>query len=151
MYRLLKGGKKSLINYERIVKLENVGFQWVSDSQLIPNKTWNERLSEMLDFKQRWGNYYVPQKYAKDSNPDNWASHPRQKYRLLKCGKKSLINNERIVQLENVGFKWESSSATQQKICDKNPTCIQEFKQKGGHTEVTKDYPQRSYLRYFVD
>ena len=74
-----------------------------------------------------------------------------EQYRLLKSGKKSFINNERIVQLKKFGFKWESNSATQQKICDKNPTFLQEFKQQGGHTEGPKDYPKGPYLRSCAD
>ena len=47
----------------------------------------------------------------------------REQYRLLKSGKKSFIKNERIVQLENVGFKWETKSATQQK-CVLKPSLV---------------------------
>ena len=50
------------------------------------------------------------------------------------------------MQLENVGFKWESKSAIQETIRDKNPTCLQEFKQQGGNKERPKDYPKSSYL-----
>ena len=70
-----------------------------------------------------------------------------EQYRLLKSGKKSFINNERIVQLKKFGFKWESKSATQQTICDKNPTCLQEFKQQGGHIEGPKGCTKRQYIR----
>ena len=98
---------KSLINKEMIVELEDVGFQWISDSQLIPKTNWKERLSELLEFKHQWGHCGVTNKHAKDSKLGNWASHRRQHYIILKSDKKSFINNERIVQLENVGFKWE--------------------------------------------
>ena len=53
------------------MQLEDVGFQWISGSQLIPNMTWNERLSYILEFNQQWGNCDVPQKYAKDSKLGN--------------------------------------------------------------------------------
>ena len=53
--------------------------------------------------------------------------------------------------MKNFGFKWETKTATQQTICDKNPTCLQEFKQQGVHTEGLKDYPQRSYLGSCAD
>ena len=108
-----------------IVQLEDVGFQWIYDSQLIHNTAWNERLSELLEFKQQWGHYNVPQKYAKNPKLSNWVNRQRKQYELLKSGKNSLINNERIVQLEMFGFKWEKKSATQQTICDKNSTCLQ--------------------------
>ena len=75
----------------------------------------------------------------------------RHQYILLKSGKKSFINNERIVQLDNVGFKWEKKFATQQTICDKNSICLQEFKQHDGHTEGSKDDHKRSYLHSCAD
>ena len=93
----MKSGEKSFINNERIVQLEDVGLQWISDSQLIPTTTWNERLSKLLEFKKWWDHCNVTQIHDKDSKLVNWASHRRQKYRLLKSGNKSFINNERIV------------------------------------------------------
>ena len=109
-YRLLKSGKKSFINNERIVQLDNVGFQWTVDSQLIRKTAWNERFSELLKFKKEWGHCDFLSKYAQYPKLGNWVSDQRSQYRLLKSGKKSLINNERIVQLEDVGFQWVSDS-----------------------------------------
>ena len=97
-YRLMNSGEKSFINNDKIVQLENVVFQWISDSQFIPNITWNEQLSELLQFKQQWGHCDVPQKYAKDSNLSNQASQRRHQHILLNSGKKSFINNGRIAQ-----------------------------------------------------
>ena len=47
--------------------------------------------------------------------------------------------------MENVRFKQETKSETQQTICDKNPTFLHEFKQQGGHTEeqVHCNVPQK--------
>ena len=72
-YRLLKSGKKSFISNEMIVQLEIVGFQWNSDRQLALNTAWNERLSELLDFKQQWRHCDVPQKYYNDINLVKWV------------------------------------------------------------------------------
>ena len=53
--------------------------------------------------------------------------------------------------MENVGFKWETKSETQQTICDKNTTCLQEFRPQGGHKEGLNNYPKKSYLRSCAD
>lgn len=36
-----------------------------------------------------------------------WVEHQRRQYRLLKEGKKSSMTDERIQQLEDLGFEWE--------------------------------------------
>ena len=81
-----------------------------SDSQSALNMSWDERLSELMEFKQQWGHCDILQKYAKSSKLGHWVNNQRHQYRLLKSGKKSFINNERIVQLEDVGFQWISDS-----------------------------------------
>ena len=63
-YRLLKSGKKSFVNNERIVQLEDFGFQWTVDSQLMRKTVWIELFSELFEFKQEWGHCNVPFKYA---------------------------------------------------------------------------------------
>ena len=85
-------------------------FEINSDSQLALTMSWDERLSELMEFKQEWGHCDILQKYAKTSKLGKWVNNQRQQYRLLKSGKKSLINNERIVELDNVGFQWISDS-----------------------------------------
>ena len=88
------------------MQLENVSFKWISDSQLIPKTTWNEHFYELLGFKQHWGHCNFPSKYAQCTKLGNWVIHQRQQYILLKSGKKYLISNKRIVQLEHVTFQW---------------------------------------------
>ena len=64
--------------------------------------------SELLKFKQMWRHCNVAKKCAQCPNLVNWVRYQRRQYRLLKSGKKSFINNERIVKLEDVGFQWIS-------------------------------------------
>ena len=76
--------------------MEKIGFQWISDSQSIYKTTRNEKLSELLEFKQEWGHCDVPQKYANNPKLNKWVNTQRCQYRQLKSGKKSLIRDERI-------------------------------------------------------
>ena len=63
-YIQLTSVKKSLISDERIPKLEKLGFKWNSDNQLSDIIAWNERFSDLREFKQGWDNCDVPQKCA---------------------------------------------------------------------------------------
>ena len=140
-YRLLEIDKKYLIGNDRIVQLENVTFQWISDSQLICKTAWNEQFSELLEFKQDWGHCNVFDKYAQCTNLGNWLRYQRRQYRLLKSVKKSCIDNERIVQLEDVGFQWISDSQLIPNMTwNKQLSELLNSNQHWGHCNVPQKY-----------
>ena len=125
------------------MKLEDVGFQWISDSQLIHNTAWKELFSELIKFKQQWGHCAVSSKYAKNSKLGKCVSNQGQQYRLFKSGNKSLISNERIVQFEDVGFQWISDSWLIHKTAwNERFSELPEFKQELGHCNVPSKYAQ---------
>ena len=114
-----------------------------SDSQSALTMYWDERLSELMEFKQQWGHYDVLQKYAKIPKLGNWVSNQRQQYTMFKSGEKSLINNERIVQLEHVGFQWISDSwLIHKRAWNEQFSELLEFKQELGHCNVISKYAQ---------
>ena len=115
-YRLLKSDKKSLMSDERIPQLEKLGFKWNSDSQLTLTIAWNEQLSEIMEFKQRWGNCDIPQNYTKNKILGCWVSNKRRKYKLSKIRKMSFISDERTLKLEKLGFQWETKYPIQEKL-----------------------------------
>ena len=63
---------------------------------------WNELFSELLEFKQEWGHCDVLLKYAKNPELVLWVSTHICQYILLKSGKKYLISDEKIAQLEKL-------------------------------------------------
>ena len=70
------------------------------ESQPALTMAWYEPLSELMECKQKGGNCHVLKKYALIPKLGNWVCHERTQYN------KTFINNERIMQLENVGFQW---------------------------------------------
>ena len=70
------------------------------------NKASNGQLSELMKFKQQWGHCDVTKKYSRKPNIGGWERHHRSQYRLLKRGKKYSISDEKIAQVETLGFKW---------------------------------------------
>merc|ERR1739838_616068 len=89
---------------------EKLGFKWKYEKQSTLSIVWNERLSDLLEFKQQWGHCNVPQKYAKNPKLGRWVGYQRSQYRLLKSGRESFISDERIAQLEKLGFQWNSGN-----------------------------------------
>ena len=76
---MLNSGKKSFISDDRIAQLEKLGFQCNSYSQLVITMACNEKLSELMEFKERWGHFDVPQKYNNNPNFGCWVSNHRSK------------------------------------------------------------------------
>ena len=60
-YTLLNNRRVSFKKDDRIAKLEKLGFQSSSDSQLSCTIAWNERLFYLLEIKQQRGHFHVPQ------------------------------------------------------------------------------------------
>ena len=88
------------------VKLEKLVFQWISGSQLLHNMARNEQFLGVLEFKKQWGHCGITHKYYKNPKLGKWVNNHIWKYGLLKSGEKFFIVDERITQLENIGFQW---------------------------------------------
>ncbi len=60
--------------------------------------TWDERYGELKQYKERFGNCNVPQRWAENPQLANWVSLQRSKQRRLPT--------ERKAQLDALGFDW---------------------------------------------
>jgi len=88
--------KKGKLSKERSTQLEGIGFDW-STRKKKEDKQWEERLNELFVYKEKNGNYNVPQKLGALGI---WVMHQRQSY------KKGKLSQERTRQLEGIGFNW---------------------------------------------
>ena len=102
----MKSDKKPFTSDERISKTEKILLQWNSDSYSSLNMDWNELFLDLIKFKQQWGHFDFPQKYAKNPKLEVWVSQQSSQYRLLKVGKKSSISDEKISKLGKLGLQW---------------------------------------------
>ena len=100
-YRLLKEGKTSPMSDDRIRKLESIDFQWIS--KRMQHDLWQNRLQELKRYKETHGNCDVRMKHG---SLGTWISTQRHNYRLLKEGKSSPMTDDRIRELESIGFQW---------------------------------------------
>jgi len=109
-YRLMQQGKKSQITEDRITKLDEIGFVW-NASHLSPRKVddeaWNQRYHELVEYKEKHGDCLVSKLDEANKELGRWVMTQRQHYRFLQQGKKSWITEERILKLEEIGFKWK--------------------------------------------
>src|SRR5262249_39956889 len=117
-YRL-SGLQKRLLN--------QLGFDWS------PSETfWKERLSELEEFKRRFGHCNVPAKWAENSALGTWV------YEMRTRGKKAIPSHRRR-EIETLGFDWEP---TRTQWWEAKFQELEAFKNQFGHCNVPKDWPE---------
>lgn len=104
-YKLLKEGKPSQMSEERIASLEEVSFAWTVKS-LEEQVPWEERLSQLREYKAEYGHCLVPRSYSASPQLGAWVHYQRQQYRLLQKGKRSQMTQERVHLLNSEDFVW---------------------------------------------
>ena len=147
LFNHLKNGGKRNLSVERVKRLNELNFQW----GLRNSATWNKHFSELQEFKQEWGHCNVPQKYEQCPKLGSWVNTQRTQYALLNKGDKSMINDERMLQLETLGFQWKVKKSINLKKWEDKFTELKVFKEKHGHAWVPNQYPQNPSLGYWVD
>jgi hypothetical protein len=103
-YKLQVEGKTSPMTTFRIQGLESLGFEW-----RVCVTTWEDRLSELADYRKIHGHCNVPKKYNENSKLGQWVATQRKKYKLQVEGKTSPMTTLRIQELESLGFEWKPS------------------------------------------
>lgn len=108
-------------------------------------KSFEDRLNELLTYKEKFGNVDVPQKSAEYRSLGQWCNQIRFAYRSR--GKTDLqqklynLKDSHVQELEKIGFKW--SLYNRQKSFDEHFEELNGFYKKFGHCDVnveTKDY-----------
>jgi hypothetical protein len=102
-YSLHLKGQTSHITLPRIQALESLCFEWSSRTD------WEDRLSELADYRKVHGHCNVPQKYSENTKLGTWVTTQRQQYSLHLKGKISSMTLPRIEALEGLGFEWKPS------------------------------------------
>ena len=89
-----QGGKLDL---ERQHRLEEIGFDWFVDRH---EDQWHVRIEQLTAYKQSYGNYRVPVKWADNPQLGEWVRNLR---RRRKAGD---ISSEKEAQLREIGFDY---------------------------------------------
>lgn len=95
-------GLSSTMTPERVETLEKVGFCWDSQSA-----AWGERLQELKLFQAKHGHTNVPSKCAEHAQLSTWIKCQRRQYKLKNEGQPCNITDQRIEELNKLGFQWQ--------------------------------------------
>ena len=102
----MKEGKKSHMTQERIDLLDSIGFVWAMGRDQEWELLWLERFEELRKYKETHGDCLVRRRHP-TLVLGKWISNQRQKYRIMKEGKRcSAMIQERIDLLDSIGFVW---------------------------------------------
>ena len=67
---------------------------------------WQGRFQELFEYKLTNGNCLVPSRYSPNPTLGHWVMTQRRQYHLLKNKKTTSLTDERIKELDTLGFSW---------------------------------------------
>lgn len=159
-FNLMKKNKPSSMTVERIKLLNDLDFSW--SIRIDPEKMWNLRYEQLQEYKKKRGDCLVPQRFAGNPKLGTWVNTQRRHYKLMKAGRPSCMNQERLELLESIGFAWatgnsgnssngskldsekpvtqgvEEAEATKKEVDQKKATNEDTMKRKSGLTAVSE-------------
>eukprot|EP00041_Stephanoeca_diplocostata_P018305 m.382558 g.382558 ORF g.382558 m.382558 type:complete len:558 (-) comp20973_c0_seq1:1188-2861(-) len=95
-------GKKACITDERIARLEELGLEWTGKG----HTAWQSRLGELKEYKEKNSQCNVPKAWPENKQLAKWVNKQRTEYKKKSDGHKSSMTDERIAELEAIGFVW---------------------------------------------
>jgi hypothetical protein len=125
-----------------IQALESVGVKWN-----IRSTAWEDRLSELADYRKIYGHCNVPKCKSECTKLAKWVSHQRSNYKLHLEGKtSSMMTLSRIQELERLGFEWKCQGAAWEVRLSE----LADYRKLHGHCNVPRKYVQNSKLYWWV-
>jgi hypothetical protein len=140
-YKLHLEGKRSSITPSRIKELESLSFEWDSYGA-----AWEDRLSELVDYRKIHGHCNVPENYSENTTLANWVKKQRCQYRLHLEGMTSNMTTYRIQELESLGFECDSRSATWEERLSE----LADYCRIYGHCNVPSSHSENTKLGHWV-
>jgi hypothetical protein len=140
--RLRREGKTSPTTTIRIQELESLGFEWG-----LCNTAWEDRLSELADYRKIHGHCNVPRTYNKNTKLGKWVADQRARYNLYVKGKRSPMTLSRIRELEGIGFEWDRSIVIpwEDRLSE-----LAVYRKIHGHCNVPQSYSENTKLAKWV-
>lgn len=127
-----KGRMRGNLSPERIKKLDDLGFQWDSNSK---EAGWNKRYSELVEFKKKYGHTDVS-KSGEYKNLGDWVSAQRNYY------VKGILRADRLEKLKAIGFNWKVKGGEWERMLEE----YKNYKAKSGRLRVPATYPENQKL-----
>ena len=106
--RLYDEGRTSSLNEKKIEALEDIGFDWGKRKGDI---LWEQKFQQLLSYKNAFGDCHVPIKWPQDRTLGRWVSTQRKEYKNMKENKRTLMSEDRLRRLQEIGFAWTGTDS----------------------------------------
>jgi hypothetical protein len=107
---------------------------------------WEDRLSELADYRNVPANCNVPTSYSENTKLANWVTTQRTQYHLHLEGKASQMTTFRIQELESLGFEWANQTA----VLEDRLSELADYRKIHGHCNVPANYNENTQLGNWV-
>ena len=145
-------GPNTKLTEARIAKLDALGFEWTrgpSYHDRLHKFTFDDYVRDLKAYKAKHGHCYVPHLYKDNKKPLGvWV----YKIRAIRAGTRQFsnrpylkLNEERITELDSIGFKWRGCKTFDEYMVD-----LRQFKAKHGHCDVPFLYSENKSLGFWV-
>jgi hypothetical protein len=113
--------------------LDSIGFDWSPIES-----AWNAQYSKLVTNMSQNGHCNVPKEYPQDPSFGKWVSHQRMD--------RETMDEQKCMSLDKIGFDWDPFKTA----WDDNFQRLEAYKDRHGHCNVPKIYPQDQSLAYWV-
>lgn len=120
-YALYEKGKKCHMTEDRMKQLDVMGFVFLAGPRLperdpSKNKSWDERFTEMLEYKETYGHTKIPQKYKDSPTLGQWVHMQRKEYKKMRKGLPSYMTPEKALRLSEAEFVFDVINEKKTKV-----------------------------------
>ncbi len=123
------------LSQDRIARLEKIGFVWECVDTM-----WEQMFAELVDYKSRYGDCNVPDKWSENRKLSGWVNTHRQ------FRKRGTLSKERARRLEAIGFDWNPKDATWKQMF----AALANYRRTHGHCNVPRDCAESPSLGRWV-
>ncbi|CAJ1950842.1 unnamed protein product [Cylindrotheca closterium] len=147
--RLVPTGGHMMMMPDNSAKRQRTGYEQNSRAPRFrpyQEKQWQEQFEELLSFKEKHGHCLVPHSFEENQTLSRWVKRQRYQYKLMKENKVTTMTASRVVQLEEIGFIWDSHAAAWQERLGE----LEAYLKKHGDSHVPSNYPDNPQLATWV-
>ena len=127
---------------ERIDQLKAVGVDFKDTQQKRNVAKWQSKLELLRQYQEQYGHCNVPEVYKIDGvKLGSWLGSQRREYKNLMKGMYAPITQERIEQLEAIGFDFKASLEKREEAhWQTKLQLLQQYQEWNGHCNVPQIY-----------
>jgi len=130
-------GYVSPLFIKNIERLKEIGFRFDRNHD---QETWDERVQDLISFKEIHGHCQVPSNYPENPKLANWTAAQHRNYKIMKEGGRTCaLTEERLAQLEEIGIVF-ALRPPQKERWNMQYDSIKAYKEEHGNCRVPKNY-----------